>query len=192
MTKRTQTAAGSILAAVVSVCVLLLLGYPVLQVLSIEPVDKSGSIDTRNANRLFIYGLESGKEAQEFVISYTHSVNKGRVKDYYRFKKTGTELDLEMYKTQFLSYGAGMSDPEGNEVFIQTDDYIEINNMSRVMSSLLMAVGYIADHRLEIGDIIYCLSDYFPPQQRIMIRFKKISVVEYLRCLHEQRVIYIQ
>ena len=43
-----------------------------------------------------------------FIISYTHSVNKGRVHDYYR---SAQKDELELYKTQFVSYGAGIPEP---------------------------------------------------------------------------------
>ena len=48
-----------------------------------------------------------------FIISYTHSVNKGRVHDYYRTLKNTKELEL--YQTQFVSYGAGIPEPYETE-----------------------------------------------------------------------------
>ena len=46
--------------------------------------------------------------ARGFIISYTHSVNKGRVHDYYR----ADGKNLILYRTDFVSYGAGMPEIE--------------------------------------------------------------------------------
>ena len=60
----------------------------------------------KNPDQVF-YSAAACKEG--FIISYTHSVNKGRVHDYYSFLPDRT---LELYKTQFVSYGAGIPEPE--------------------------------------------------------------------------------
>ena len=66
----------------------------------------------KNNKDNFIFNINR----KEFLISYTHSVNKGRIRDYYIINNNNIVLD----KTRFVSYGAGMSDPEGNEKIIIT------------------------------------------------------------------------
>ena len=60
-------------------------------------------------------------EKKEFIISYTHSVNRGRVRDYYIIKNKYIILS----KTRFMSYGAGIPEPEKRQKFIETEDYIK-------------------------------------------------------------------
>ena len=57
---------------------------------------------------------------KEFVILYTHSVNKGLVRDYYIIE----DKNIVLSKTRFASYGAGIPEPEELQKFIITDDYI--------------------------------------------------------------------
>lgn len=125
-----------------------------------------------------------------FCISYTHSVNKGRVHDYYEFdKKTG---DLIMTQTHFVSYGAGIPEPEeteGADFEVLSNGYL-IKNINRRVPELLMAVGVIADHTISlcyygaavIGEPLseIPLKNYFVPQTSLIFKHKKISLVEYM------------
>ena len=89
--------------------------------------------------------------ARGFVISYTHSVNKGRVHDFYFPLKSG-EMELSM--TEFVSYGAGIpesSETEGARFRVTKNGYV-IENLHRVLPRLLMAVGVVAEHSLAIPD----------------------------------------
>ncbi|MDE5798568.1 MAG: DUF1850 domain-containing protein, partial [Treponemataceae bacterium] len=97
-----------------------------------------------------------------FVISYTHSVNKGRVHDFYGID--GGMLVLE--KTAFVSYGAGI--PEASETdgarFAVTDDGYVITNLNRRLERLVMAVGVIAEHTMTVGGKEVLLTTLFAPQ----------------------------
>lgn len=114
----------------------------------------------------------------EFVISYTHSVNKGRVRDYCRLLPDRSVL---VTKTRFVSYGAGMPEPEGNEVFVVTDDYIELQNVNLKIQRLFLRVGLVADHEIECGGRSFALSDYFDPQTAVVIGCRNIPLFDYMR-----------
>ena len=98
------------------------------------------SISGRKTPDKVFYSAAACKEG--FIISYTHSVNKGRVHDYYRALPDGT---LELYKTQFVSYGAGIPEPEETPgaVFTVTKDGYFIENLKRKVPRLVMAVAFI-------------------------------------------------
>ena len=120
-----------------------------------------------------------------FIISYTHSVNKGRVHDFYRPAKDG---GLELYKTEFVSYGAGIPEPEetSGAVFTVTDDGYFIENLNRYLPRLTMAVGLIANHSLAAGSDFYeqreyFLTSFFEPQTSIILEIKRISLFKYMR-----------
>ncbi len=117
-----------------------------------------------------------------FVISYTHSVNKGRVHDFY--DTDGGMLVLE--KTAFVSYGAGI--PEASETdgaqFSVTDDGYVITNLNRRLGRLVMAVGVIAEHSVTVGDKEVLLKTLFAPQASLLFEIKKVPLSAYLLADH--------
>lgn len=121
-----------------------------------------------------------------FVISYTHSVNKGRVHDYY----TCDGGMLVLGKTVFVSYGAGI--PEASETdgafFEVTDDGYVINNLNRRLKKLVMAVGVIAEHAISVSkngqDKEILLKTLFAPQTSLVLEIKKVPLITYLFSRH--------
>lgn len=114
---------------------------------------------------------------KQFVISYTHSVNKGRVRDFYFIDKNG---NIVLDKTRFVSYGAGIAEPEKNENIVITDDYIEINNINRIIKNFYLFIGVVANHTIIIDDKIIELDKFFEPQTNIKIEYKKLSILDYI------------
>lgn len=115
-----------------------------------------------------------------FCISYTHSVNKGRVHDYYIHD--GNELIL--YKTEFVSYGAGMPELEENpDAAFYADEERNTYTMEysrKVGKSFLMAVGVIADHSISFNpdyENEFFLKVFFEPQTRLKIYIKRIPMI---------------
>ena len=144
------------------------------------PAIKVLSVSGRKNPELRFYSAAACKEG--FIISYTHSVNKGRVHDYYRATKKGS---LQLYKTQFVSYGAGIPEPEETPgaVFTVSKDGYFIENIEREVPRLLMAVGIIANHSISVGQDLsteYFLTDYFPPQTGIILEIKRVSLLTYI------------
>lgn len=118
-----------------------------------------------------------------FAISYTHSVNKGRVKDFYKSK--GHKLVCG--RTVFVSYGAGIPEPQEmpGALFKSTDEGYEISNINRTVDRLVMAVGIVANHAVSIQDkngkiTNYFLTDFFEPQTSIVFQIKKVSIADYI------------
>ena len=118
-----------------------------------------------------------------FIISYTHSVNKGRVHDFY--KCDPNEEALVLQSTHFVSYGAGIPEPEETPgaTFIALDNCYIISNINRVVPKLVMAVGLIADHTFAVDDADFIeipLKDFFEPQTSLIFEIEKISFAGYL------------
>lgn len=117
-----------------------------------------------------------------FSINYTHSVNKGRVHDFYRIEKDGK---LNLYKTIFVSYGAGIPEPEetAGAVFTVIDSGYEISNLNRKLNKLDMFVGVIAEHSITIApeesdvDEEIFLKTIFKPQTGLEIKTRKVSCI---------------
>lgn len=118
-------------------------------------------------------------EKKEFIISYTHSVNRGRVRDYYIIKSKYIILS----KTRFMSYGAGIPEPEKRQKFTETEDYIEISDINRKIDNLYLFVGTIANHIIEIDEKKIELKEIFKPQENIKIEYKILSIFEYIKLL---------
>lgn len=119
-----------------------------------------------------------------FVISYTHSVNKGRVHDVYFITK---DKKLLLDRTIFVSYGAGIPEPEetpGAEFKVLDNGY-EISNLNRIVPKLTMAVGIIANHSIKFSHADeaceYPLTDFFAPQTSIILEIKRINLAEYIK-----------
>ena len=118
-------------------------------------------------------------EKKEFIISYTHSVNRGRVRDYYIIKSKYIILS----KTRFMSYGAGIPEPEKRQKFTETEDYIEISDINRKIDNLYLFVGTIANHKIEFDEKKIELKEIFKPQENIKIEYKILSIFEYIKLL---------
>lgn len=116
---------------------------------------------------------------KEFVISYTHSVNKGLVRDYYIIR----DKNIILSKTRFVSYGAGIPEPEEAQKITITDDYIEINDINKKIDNLYLFVGTIANHKIEIDEKKIELKEIFKPQENIKIEYKILSIFEYIKLL---------
>lgn len=125
-----------------------------------------------------------------FIISYTHSVNKGRVHDFYKSVENkdpnkGPKNQLKLYQTEFVSYGAGIPEPYETvgSVFEVTDDGYFIKNLNRQLPKFIMAVGVIADHSIIIGNKVdsdkeIMLTDYFLPQTSLIFEIKRVSLFD--------------
>lgn len=114
---------------------------------------------------------------KEFIISYTHSANKGRVRDYYIIK----DKNITLSKTRFVSYGAGMPEPENGQKFTVADDYIEISGINKIIDNLYLFVGIAANHIIEIDNEEIELRKIFKPQTSIKIEYKILSIFEYIK-----------
>ena len=139
------------------------------------PLVRALSISNRKNHSERIYSIKAVKEG--FSINYTHSVNKGRVHDYYRILKSG---QLELYKTRFLSYGAGIPEPyetQGADFLVTEDGYI-IENLNRTLPRLVMAVGVIAEHSVTVGETEFFLKDFFKPQTSLVFQVKRLSLLQ--------------
>ena len=128
----------------------------------------------KDNNNKYIFNLIK----KEFIISYTHSVNKGRVSDYYIIDEN---YNIILDKTTFVSYGAGIAEPENNENIIIKDDNIEINNINRVIKDFYLFVGIIAEHSITINDDEIMLKSLFKPQTNIKIKYIKVSLIDLIK-----------
>lgn len=143
------------------------------------------SISNRKNPEQYFYSIEGAKNG--FCISYTHSVNKGRVHDFYK-RTPDNRLILE--RTVFVSYGAGIPEPgeTSGAVFTVLPYGYEISSLNRVLPELVMAVGLIAEHSIaftdeneKIEESEHFLKNYFAPQTSIILKIKRTSLFDYIK-----------
>jgi hypothetical protein len=164
-----------------SVCIVLLalaVGMtciPCVQVVSIA--------DRKN----FAENIYSRSALEGFVISYTHSVNKGRIHDYYACRKIDHKNIFILEKSVFVSYGAGIPEPEEIAActFEVTDTGYVLNDLNKKLDTFLLAVGVIAEHSITIGGNEYFLKNYFPAQTSLVFSIKRIPVLFYILSINK-------
>lgn len=140
------------------------------------------SLSNRKRTSERFYSAELCREG--FVISYTHSVNKGRVHDFYRAVNGALLLE----KTEFVSYGAGIPEPDEipGAIWSVTESGYFISGLNRKIPRLVMAVGITARHSIAEGRVFspkteeLFLTDYFPPQTSLILQIKRVPIVEYM------------
>ena len=164
----------------ISIIILILAG-----IIFLTPAKRVLEIKNRKNPKQFYY--MNADKLEGFDISYTHSVNKGRVHDHYQINK---EKDLLLTSTRFISYGAGIPEPgemPGAHFEVLDNEYI-IRDINRSVPKLTMAVGLIANHSLTFyflnrandKTIEYKLTDIFAPQTSITFEIKRVSLIKYL------------
>lgn len=136
------------------------------------------------AEKIYLPWIKNG-----FVVSYTHSVNKGRVHDYY--KTLNGEFIL--YKTEFVSYGAGMPELEetpGAVFYKDPENNTYTMEYTRpVGKSFLLAVGVIAEHSIasavnfSSSEKEFFLKDFFNPKTSLIFEVKRIPFIQLKKTL---------
>lgn len=126
-------------------------------------------------SRMFVAPVAPG---QSFTVSYTHSVNRGRIFDEFDIMGDRT---LRLTRTRFVSWGAGMSDPSEGGFLEKTADGYQMNWENREFRSFLLSVALLGDHRIEMADGVSVLADLFAPQTRVLIECRAVSVFDRIR-----------
>ena len=132
-----------------------------------------------NTNTLVMKNFKTGETYLEvpltddhlFSVSYTHSVNKSLVEEYY----TITPQDgIVLVKARYNNFGAGVATELTDGQYLSYDDenYMVINNMHVPISQLVYKVGTVSDHILHIGDESWHLKEYAPELTSVTFTLK--------------------
>ena len=86
-----------------------------------------------------------------FSISFIHSVNKTPVTDFYKFDD---KKNIYIYKTNYMSFGAGMpTELNENENILYNDDgTMTIEHIDKKIDELTYYLSNIYDHTLSINE----------------------------------------
>lgn len=140
-------------------------------VLASLPVFQMFTITAQGSKQpIFIRSIST---VRSFHISFTHSVNKTPVEEYYRIENGRFVL----YKTVFSSYGAGMPELKNEYNFGIEDGKITITNLDTTLSDFSVFVGTIASHRLHFSGGELYLAEIAPPQSLLKFEVKCVSLL---------------
>ncbi len=112
-------------------------------------------------------------EGEEFVLSFTHSVNRRPVYDTLRAR--GHEIVI--VKSRYDSFGAGM--PEGSTgegtLTVLEDGWLEWT-VNRPVPEVIVRVGRVANHSLKIKGEDIPLATLAEPGSALTLRARKASL----------------
>lgn len=126
--------------------------------------------DYRSGQLLAAFPARTG---EAFDLRYTHSVNRGEVRDHFSVAAGG---DLLLRSSTFESFGAGMSDGlEAGIALTLGPEGLELGPLDRTLSTIDFAVGSVANHRLAYRGATYEISKYARPLTFVRIAFEYIA-----------------
>ena len=106
-----------------------------------------------------VYFQEPLEEDGVFSVSYTHSVNKTNVEEYYRLE----DGDLYLFKARYRSFGAGVATEISPDQTLRYEDgYMVIENMHYKLPSLIYKVGTVSDPLIHIGQNTWHMKELAP------------------------------
>lgn len=119
---------------------------------------------------------------EEFVLAFTHSVNRRPVYDTLR-----AECDhLVIIKSRFDSFGAGMPDATTDEgtLVVAPDGWLEWT-VNRPVPEVTVRVGRVAEHKLNLKGREIRLADLAPPGTPLTMRVRKARILDLVkgRCM---------
>ena len=112
-----------------------------------------------------IYLSEELEEDGIFSVSYSHSVNKSDVEEYYRLE----DGQLTLIKAKYHGFGAGVAtEVVDNQVLYYEDGFMVIDQMQVLIPDLVYRVGTVSNHILHVGEKTWQLKDFAPEQSRVV------------------------
>ncbi len=150
---------GSIAAAIAAAA--FFLAYPWHPVLTVTAVKRH--------ERVLCLRMEDG---EEFLLVFTHSVNKRPVEDTIRVQGD----HLVVVKSRYDAFGAGMPEASANGMTLRDakDGWLEwIANQPRPQVSFF--VGWVADHRLRVRGRDIIMTRVAEPGTLVSLRTDRLS-----------------
>ena len=123
--------------------------------------------------------MDSISNAEEFVVSFMHSVNRTPVNEFIKIQGN----KFLVYKTTFYSYGAGMPeyDAQSKQKVTIDNGLVQIENIDRELDNFTYMVGTYADHTLSYKDNSMKLSEFIQPQDPAFFSISKVTPFELIK-----------
>ncbi|MFB3819888.1 MAG: DUF1850 domain-containing protein [Candidatus Methylomirabilales bacterium] len=121
-------------------------------------------------------------EGEEFVLSFVHSVNRRPVYDTFQVR----DGELVILKSRFDSFGAGMPEAstDAGTLRVLPDGWLEWT-VNRPVPEVIVRVGLVARHELQIRNTSIALADVAAPGTALAFRVRRVSADDAVkgRCL---------
>ncbi len=139
------------------------------------PLGPALEIVGRTGNIVFCTRASVG---QEFVLSFTHSVNRRPVYDSLRVERD----HLVIVRSRYDSFGAGMptdSTAEGT-LTVAPDGWMEWT-VNRPVPEITVRVGWVAGHTLTINGRDIRLADLAEPGSPLTLRVRPVRTLDLMK-----------
>lgn len=175
-----QVSCPVILKSMRKISILLIVTVAVLLILAVFamlPLHKVLVVTDIKKNQPVLY-IKAQKD-DYFIVSFTHSINKGQVYDYIRFN----DNNLTIFKSVFDSFGAGMPETSVNGMVVSHNENgkVEVTGINNTLSSIRLAVGTVANHFLLFHDKKIMLADIVTPGDSVLFSIASVSYVDLWR-----------
>lgn len=123
--------------------------------------------------------IDDLSNAEEFVVTFKHSVNRTPVNEFIRIMGD----QFLVYKTTFYSYGAGMPENalgSGQKLSIE-DGLVKIENIDLKLDNFTYMVGTYAEHTLSYKDKNMKLSEFIEPQNPAFFSIQRVTLFELMK-----------
>lgn len=144
------------------------------------PIIKAVRLTAVKIQKPVLYFTMDENRQEEFVICFTHSVNRRPVYDYIRVEQDG----FMVVKSRYDAFGAGMPEYSMDTDMRLTwapDGWLELININRRLDTFTLFTGaVIANHTLTVRDKVITLSDIVTPGEPVEFKVAKISLLELL------------
>ncbi|MBI5579195.1 MAG: DUF1850 domain-containing protein [Deltaproteobacteria bacterium] len=147
--------------------VVVVFGWPFFSVLEIS--------DLNTGRAVLCARMRAG---EEFVLAFTHSVNRRPVYDTLR-----AEGDrLVIVKSRFDSFGAGMPEASTDEgtLIVAPDGWLEWT-VNRPVPEIIVRVGRVAEHKLNFKGREIRLADLAQPGAPLIMRVRKARMLDLVK-----------
>ncbi len=112
-----------------------------------------------NADTNEVYFAQPLEADGVFSVSYTHSVNKTNVEEYYRLE----DGQLYLFKARYRSFGAGVTTQLApGQTLRYEDGYMVIENIHYQLPRLVYKVGTVSDMLIHIGQQTWHMKELAP------------------------------
>lgn len=110
-------------------------------------------------------------DTKEFSISFTHSVNKSDVEEFYQVQGS----NMVLFRAKYKAFGAGVATAiENKQTLHYENDYMVIEGLHQVINPLSYFIGRVSDQILHVnGQSIY-LKNIGTPGQSITFTSKTV------------------
>jgi hypothetical protein len=132
-------------------------------------------VDGRSGRVVFCARVKPG---EEFVISFTHSVNRRPVYDTLRVEAG----HLVIVKSRFDAFGAGMPEASTDEGSLSVVDGSRLEwTVNRPVPEITVRVGRVAGHTLHLKGRQIPLADLAEPGSPLTLRVREMRTLDLMK-----------